>query len=143
MFSEILRFCQQHWLLSGGFLASLVLLFWYERRYQSLRGQQNLSPAQLVQRMNRDEVVVIDIRDKEDFQKGHILGAIHLSAKSLETNPEKLKPHTRKPIVLVCQRGTTTERLQKTLTQKLNVAVQSLEGGITAWKEADLPLINP
>ena len=142
MFSELLHFCQVHWLLSGAFLGSLVLFFWYERRYQYQRQQTNLSPTQLVQRMNRDEVVIIDIRSKTDFDQGHILGALHIPAASLETKPDQLKKYlAKKTVVLICQRGVTTTRVHQALVKAgFSSSLQCLEGGMTAWKEADLPV---
>jgi len=140
MFSELLHFCQQHWMLSGGLLASLILFAWYERRYQIQRLTTTLSPAHLVQRINRDEVVIVDIRSKTDFDNGHIISAVHIPAENIESKPEQLKKFGNKTIVLVCNRGITTARVQSILAKTDLPPAQCLEGGMTAWKEAELPI---
>ena len=79
---EFVSFITHHWLLSALFIVLLILLFVEEARSKGLLGQ--LSAQDLVGLINRESAVVIDIRNREAFQEGHIIGAINLPQTDLE-----------------------------------------------------------
>ncbi|MCG2592095.1 rhodanese-like domain-containing protein [Ramlibacter sp. XY19] len=99
-----------------------------------------LSPNGAVQLINREKAVVVDVCESEEFAAGHVAGARNIPLNQLEQRlPEVVKNKTV-PLVLVCQTGGRAQRalgIAKTLGYDKAVV---LGGGMSAWKEANLPL---
>ena len=99
-----------------------------------------ITPTEAVQYMNRDKAVVVDVCSAEEFAQGHIKGAIHVPLDQLESNLEKAVKNKATPVIMVCAAGARSKRAQA-VAQKLGYEkVHSLNGGLTAWKEANLPV---
>ncbi|MBE9223347.1 rhodanese-like domain-containing protein [Cyanobacterium stanieri LEGE 03274] len=97
---------------------------------------QLISPQELEQRMKNNSVVVIDVREKDEYEKGHIPGALlkplsEFSAKELASYPN---------IVLYCRSGKRSHTVAEKLIETGMTMVTELKGGITAWQEAHLPV---
>ena len=90
----------------------------------------------------RGKVIVIDVRDQESFNKGHITNAIHIPFDELEAKKEMLaKKYKQRPIVVSCDRGNLSGRARIKLIGLLEKnEVYNLNGGIVKWKEDGLPL---
>jgi len=99
-----------------------------------------ISPTEAVQCMNREKGVVIDVCDAEEFSNGHIKGAVHVPLDQLEAKLPGAVKNKSTPLILVCASGIRSKRAQA-LAQKLGYEkVHSLQGGLAAWKEANLPV---
>jgi rhodanese-related sulfurtransferase len=133
---NIVQFALHHWLLSGLFIVLLILLFIEEARSKGLLGQ--ISPQELVQLINHESPVVIDIRNKDAFQSGHIVGSINIPQTSADLNP--FNKYKDKIIVLVCAMGQKAGEIAVKLKKQQFERVHVLKGGINAWKNAQLPL---
>lgn len=137
---EVLQFAAHHWLLCGLFIILLVLLMIEEARSKGLMGQ--LSPPDLVQLINHESVAVIDIRNREAFQSGHIVGAINISQSDLEKDPSKLNKYKGRNLVIVCETGQKAGGIAVKLKKQGFENVHALSGGIHAWKSANMPLVK-
>lgn len=137
---DFVQFIIHHWLLSGLFIVLLILLFIEEARTKGLLG--HLSPADLVQLMNREAAVVIDIRDRAAFQEGHIIGAFNFPAAELTKDFSKLNKHRDKPLVIVCATGQKSAEVAGKLKQQNYAQVHVLSGGMNAWKNAQMPVVK-
>jgi sulfur-carrier protein adenylyltransferase/sulfurtransferase len=82
-------------------------------------------------------VVIVDVRETEEFVAGHIPGAIHVPRSYLETRIEGAIGKDRdRPVVLYCQSGNRSAFAANTLAQDLGYTdVASMAGGITLWKD--------
>ena len=99
-----------------------------------------LSPTQAVQMINREKAQVIDVCSAEEFATGHLVGARHVPLEQLEQQLDGVARNKSLPLILVCASGIRSKRAQAT-AQKLGYEkVHSLQGGLTAWKEANLPV---
>ncbi len=99
-----------------------------------------ISPAEAVQCMNRDKGVVIDVCSATEFAQSHVKGAVNVPLDELESRLASTVKNKNTPLILVCAAGTRSKRAQA-VAQKLGyVQVHSLQGGLKAWKEANLPL---
>ena len=99
-----------------------------------------ISPTEAVQCMNREKGVVVDVCDAEEFANGHIKGAVHVPLDQLEAKLPGAVKNKSTPLILVCASGIRSKRAQA-LAQKLGYEkVHSLQGGLAAWKEANLPV---
>ena len=99
-----------------------------------------ISPTEAVQCMNREKGVVVDVCDAEEFANGHIKGAVHVPLDQLEAKLPSSVKNKSTPLILVCASGIRSKRAQA-VAQKLGYEkVHSLQGGLAAWKEANLPV---
>ena len=136
---NLLLFLSHQWLAVSVFVILLVALLWLETRGK-VNGCQRLEPQQVVDMLNRQQAVIFDTRDKQAFAQGHIAQAQHLPASLLEQ--KELSKYKDKPVILVCSTGTQATKLATKLKKKGFQQLYFLQGGITAWKAANLPLIN-
>jgi len=133
------EFIQHHWQLWLALFIIILLIAineWLTKKKQA----QRRSPQGVVELMNHENAVVFDLRDAEAFKKGHIIQAIQ--AGTTEIQATKMKPYQTKPIILVCARGQQSTALGMKLRQQGYTQVFILEGGMSAWQNAGLPLVK-
>ena len=100
-----------------------------------------ISPHDAAAKSKSGEAVIIDVRDKEEWNDGHIPGATHLSRGTIELDVEEKVPDPNAMIICHCGpesfRGSAlaAESLQKMGYKN----VRSMAGGFKAWKAAGLP----
>jgi rhodanese-related sulfurtransferase len=136
--NQFMQFIGNHWELSLAFVVLLILTLVNELIGKRHRPPE-LSPQLVVDMMNNNEAVVVDIRDKESFKKGHIIDSIN--AKPDDFNEAKMNKYKGKPIILICSRGIQAASVASKLkTQGFKTMI--LSGGITSWQNADLPLVK-
>jgi len=87
--------------------------------------------------------LLIDVREREEWQAGHIADAIHLSKGVLERDIEKQVPDCHTPMVLYCSGGYRSALAAYNLQRMGYQEVYSLKGGTSAWTAAGLDLIKP
>ena len=103
-------------------------------------GRHGLSPAQATTLINRENAEVVDMREPDDYVTGHLPESRNIPAGRLEDRVGELDKLKDSPLVLVCQNGSRSASSCAKL-EKLGFAkVHSLEGGISAWRAAGLPL---
>lgn len=110
---------------------------------------ENLSPAQVQQELSNGNTVLIDIRESEELaQNGKIEGSVHAPRGMIEFYADPSLPYHKpdfdknKRIILQCASGGRSALATQTLKQMGYHNVAHLEGGLKAWKEAGLPVIN-
>lgn len=101
-----------------------------------------MSLAELNSRLggNSADLVVLDLREKDAFEAGHIAGARHMPRGQLElrVNSELPDPTTR--IVTCCEFGKISTLAAATLRELGYMRATALDGGIAAWREAGYEL---
>ncbi|HVV69567.1 MAG TPA: rhodanese-like domain-containing protein [Gammaproteobacteria bacterium] len=138
MTQQLTHFIINHWLLSGAFILVLILLL-----IEELRGKQGgnrLSPQDAVTLINNHRAGVVDIRDRESFDAGHIVNAIHIPQADLMTSLDKLKKYRDRAVLLTCNSGHNSQVMAAKLRKQGFSSVYSMAGGLQAWKAANLPL---
>ncbi len=83
--------------------------------------------------------ILIDVREKPEFHRGHIPGALHLARGLLELEIEKRTPDASTPIVIYCGGGNRSALAADNLQRMGYTNVKSIAGGFQAWLEAGLP----
>jgi molybdopterin/thiamine biosynthesis adenylyltransferase/rhodanese-related sulfurtransferase len=78
--------------------------------------------------------VWVDIREMDEWQEGHIPGAVHVTRGYLESRIEGVVPDRGTPVVLYCAAGNRSAFAAKTLEELGYSSVHSLSGGFTDWK---------
>ena len=103
-------------------------------------GPGALSAAGAVQLINREKAVVIDICEASEFAAGHVGGAKNVPLSQLEDKLPSVVKNKALPVILVCQSGARSSRALA-IAKKLGYdKAQSLSGGLTAWRTANLPV---
>ncbi len=88
--------------------------------------------------------VLVDVRESDEFESGHIPGAKHVPRGFLESRIEGAVPDRSQRVVLYCASGNRSALAAATLQDMLGYEnVESMTGGITLWKdrgyEVDVP----
>ncbi|RFO98063.1 sulfurtransferase [Rhodoferax lacus] len=132
-----MNFIVNNWMLIAIALASGSLLLWPVIQGAATAG---LSPAGAVLLMNREKAVVVDVSETGEFAAGHIVGAKNVPLGDLEAKLGAAVKNKSLPLILVCQTGARSGRALA-IAKKLGYEqAQSLGGGLTAWKAANLPV---
>ena len=87
-----------------------------------------ISPHDAAAKLKSGEAVMIDVRDKDEWEEGHIPGATHLSRGTVELDIEEKVPDPNAMII-------AAESLQRMGYKN----VRSMAGGFKAWKAVGLP----
>ncbi|MCR8923036.1 rhodanese-like domain-containing protein [Dasania sp. GY-MA-18] len=132
------EFLGQQWMLASAVLVCFVLLM----KYESQKGGASLSPQQMINKVNKEQAVVIDLRDKAEFKAGHIVDAINIPSSSFATRLGELEPYRDRPIVLVCKMGQHSGAAGKQLSAAGFEQVFRLSGGMMEWKSMQLPEVS-
>ncbi len=139
--NQIMQFIINHWLLFLALIAIIGLII-FEEKKGGARGVAQISAQQAVNLINHENAVVIDVRDADSFQKGHLLDAININMADIENNITKLNKYKNKPIILVCNVGQASGKAGTVLKKQGFDKIYSLSGGIAAWQKDGLPLIK-
>ncbi|MDN3614802.1 rhodanese-like domain-containing protein [Vibrio gallaecicus] len=109
----------------------------------STAAYKEITAAQTTQLMNRENGVVVDIRTKDEFRKGHITDALHILPSEIQANNlGSLESHKADPIIVVCKTGQTAQASANLLAKAGFENVSLLKNGLVAWSEANLPLVK-
>lgn len=87
-----------------------------------------------------DEVVIVDVRERDEFVDGHIEGTEFIPRGFLDLRIESLIPDKTRPVVLYCAGGTRSALAARTLHELGYEDVASMRGGFAAWKQAGYPI---
>ena len=138
---RILQFIGNHWMLSSGiFIVSLLLV---QDLFEALpRKYKTATPARAVELLNLDGTISIDVRDPQEYAKGHIEGALQITVARLKEKIFELEPHKNSPILVYCQQGTRSKEACKQLVNEGFTQVYYLGGGLLTWQEQKLPLVR-
>jgi sulfur-carrier protein adenylyltransferase/sulfurtransferase len=90
--------------------------------------------------IEKGDAVVVDVREQQEWDEGHIAGAIHLPRGNLESRIERLAPERSRPLVVYCSSGSRSVFAAKTLGELGYDDVVSLAGGFTDWKRNGFPV---
>src|SRR2546426_1814214 len=84
--------------------------------------------------------LVVDVREQDEWDEGHIPGAVHVPRGHLESRIERAAPDSSRPIVVYCSAGNRSAFAAKTLGDLGYEDVTSLAGGFTDWKRNGFPV---
>lgn len=109
------------------------------------RPYKPVSVHELTGMINRDETVILDVRSDTDFNNGHIVDSAHVLPSQVTPDIKALKKRGTRSITLVCKSGRSASMMAAKLHQAYAKTdadaptVYWLDGGITAWRAAEMP----
>lgn len=139
---EYIEFFQHNMILSLVWVGILVALIMSIVK-STTAAYKEITASQTTLLMNRENGVVVDIRTKDEFKKGHITDAVHILPSDIKSgNLASLEKHKSDPIIVVCKTGQTAQESANLLAKAGFENVNLLKNGLVAWNEANLPLVR-
>lgn len=135
---QFLEFLLNHWILSGLWLGLFITLIVYLK----MKAGSALSPHQVTLLVNRQDGVVLDIRDGKAFEAGHIVDAVNIPLGKLKERLKELEKYREKPLVVVCQMGHQSAEAVKLLEENGFATVSRMHGGMAEWQAQGLPAVK-
>jgi rhodanese-related sulfurtransferase len=86
-----------------------------------------------------EKFLLVDVREDNEWAKGHLPGAVHLGKGIIERDIEQRAPDTNAKIILYCGGGFRSALAAENLQKMGYTNVESMDGGWKGWVEAGLP----
>ena len=133
---EIINFLIEHYYLSVPLLTVLVLLILSNAK----KGGKKISCQTLISMTNQNRALIIDIRDSESFNAGHITASKNIPQNELTRRINEIT-NIDKSIILVCDMGNISPNAGEALKKEGFEDIYLLKGGINQWRIDNLPLV--
>ncbi|WP_126443973.1 rhodanese-like domain-containing protein [Sulfuricystis multivorans] len=132
-----MEFIQQNLMWVTLAAASGGMLLW-----QTLKssGVKNVSVGEATLMINRQDALVVDVRETAEWSAGHIPAARHFPLSQFAKHLVEIEKLKDKPVILVCASGNRSGNAAKTLMKAGFLQVFNLAGGMRAWIDAGLPV---
>ena len=124
-------------LVAVAFVSGGMLLWPLVRRSA---GGPWVDPLQATQLINREDALVLDVREPGEFSAGHVLGAKSLPLSRLDALPGDVARRKEKPVIVYCEGGERSSKALSALRKQGFTRVANLSGGLKAWQQAGLPV---
>lgn len=125
-------------LIVVAFLSGAMLLWPALRRSA---GGPSISANEATQLMNREHAVLLDVREQDEFDRGHVPQAKHVPLEKLAADPS-LAGKKDKPVILMCATGARSAKAAIALRKAGYEKVYNLDGGLNGWTTAGLPTVK-
>ena len=131
-----MNFIVDNWYLIFLVLASGVMLL-----LPALKGAGGgLSATQAVQLINREKALVIDVCEPAEFAAGHVGGAKNIPLAQLQERLPQVAKNKAVPVIMVCAKGGRAARAAGIAKGLGYDKAQTLSGGLSAWRAANMPI---
>lgn len=103
-------------------------------------GTKTISVGDATLMINRQDALVVDVRETAEWSGGHIPNARHIALGHLGKHLSEIDKYKDKPVIVVCASGNRSSSACGTLKKAGFEQVFNLGGGIRAWSDAGLPM---
>lgn len=90
--------------------------------------------------LNREDAMILDVRETQEWSAGHIANARHIASAQLEKRISEIEKFKETPVIVCCAGGSRSGAACNVLRKAGFLRVYNLAGGISAWTGAGLPL---
>ena len=130
------EFVQNNLLLFVVAFVSGAMLLWPVFRRSA--GGPWVSTAEATHLINREDALVVDVREPGEYGAGHILGAKNVPLSRLDDG--ELVKRKERPVIVYCDSGERSGKAISALKKQGFTRVVNLTGGLKAWQQAGLPV---
>lgn len=109
---------------------------------EAKKNVQEISPNDAAEKQISGAAVIIDVRDKEEWEAGHIPGAENLTRGTIELDIEEKVPDPNAMIIVHCGGGGRSALAAESLQRMGYKNVRSMAGGFKAWRALRLPTVE-
>jgi rhodanese-related sulfurtransferase len=131
-------FVQDNVLLILVAFASGAMLLWPLVRRTS--GGPWVSATQATQLINREDALVVDVREPGEYAAGHILGAKNIPLERATAGAGEIAKKKSRPLIVYCETGDRSAKALAALKAQGFTRAFNLSGGINGWRQAGLPV---
>jgi rhodanese-related sulfurtransferase len=103
-------------------------------------GGKGISVTEATLLINREDAVVVDVRETSEWSTGHIPNARHIALGQFKQRVGELDKAKSKPVIVCCATGNRSSSACGALKKAGFERVFNLNGGIRAWSDAGLPV---
>lgn len=103
-------------------------------------GGNSVSVSEATLLINREDAIVLDVRETHEWDAGHITGARHVALGQLDKRLSEIDKHKAHPVIVCCASGNRSSSACGVLKRAGFEKVFNLAGGLGAWREAGLPV---
>lgn len=103
-------------------------------------GGPSVTTLEATQLINRQDALMLDVREQSEFAQSHILNARLLPLSQLEARAGDIDKYKDKPVIVYCATGNRSSTAAAMLTKRGFTNVVNLSGGFSAWQQAGLPV---
>ena len=136
--AQFLEFVGNHNSLFLALMVVSVLLAWSFLQ-AGLQKFTQIIPLEAVNLINRENALVLDVRENNEYSGGHIINSKHIPLGSLGQHLKTLGKDKQRPIVVACRSGSRSASACNTLQKNGFEKLYNMKGGIIAWQNAELP----
>lgn len=120
-----------------GYWTPEVLQAW-ETRGRALETVRKVDPSSLRQMIGQDAVTVLDVRERAEYQAGHIPGSVNIPLAQIERRLGELPPS--RPLAVHCQGGTRSAIAASLLQRQGRTDILDLSAGLRGWHAEGEPV---
>lgn len=135
------QFIHNNLLLCSIAVIVLILIFIVELLDKSKK-IKTASPNLVAMLSHRKGTQLIDIRDQQSFDQGHISNSKHMPIDQINKTLKVSEKTKSQPIIVICQRGISANRAAAHIQKMGFNEVYVLKGGIQAWSKDNMPLVK-
>jgi rhodanese-related sulfurtransferase len=130
-------FSENMFLIAVAFVSGAMLIWPLVRRGASGASVDTLRATFMI---NREDALVLDVRETNDYANGHILNARNVPLAQLDERAADVAKNKAKPVIVYCATGQRAGGAVAILKKHGFANVVNLGGGFAAWKTAGLPV---
>src|SRR5438094_8090573 len=112
----------------------------YRDLLQAAKSEIEEADARNARALVDDGALLVDVRERDEWEQGRIPGAVHIPRGNLESRIEQAAPDRSQPVVLYGSGGNRSAFAAKTLQELGYDEPVSLAGGFTDWKRNGFPV---
>ena len=135
--APLVEFVRNNLLLIVVALVSGGMLLW--PLFRRSAGGPWVNTAEATHLINREDAVVVDVREPAEYGAGHILGAKNVPLSRVGDAAELAK-RKEKPLIVYCDSGDRASKALAVLKKQGFTRVVNLSGGLGGWQQAGLPV---
>ena len=124
-------------LIAVAFVSGAMLVWPLVRRGAGGPSVNTLEATQLI---NRQEALVLDVREQAEYAQSHILNSRGLPLSQIEARIGDMEKFKGKPVIVYCATGNRSSAAAAALKKHGFSNVVNLSGGFAAWQQAGLPV---
>lgn len=139
---EIMPFISKHPILSVAWVALFVVVIVLTVK-SKLSKVKEVVRGEAIRLINKEDAVIVDIRNRDDYRRGHIANAFNLLPNDIKNGSVgELEKHKTQPVIVVCANGISSRDAANDLLKAGFERALVLKDGLTGWSGENLPLVR-
>jgi rhodanese-related sulfurtransferase len=130
-------FLQQNWIL---LLCALVVITFILYEEKNNTETMKLTPERAVTLINKQDAKILDLRAKDEYKEEHIAGALNIPFAEFKVDHKRLNHVKSSPLIVIANSKQEGAKAIVSFKRSGKKNVYLLSGGLSAWREAHMPL---